>query len=339
MEIHAPTQEELADLPRVLAITGPTGVGKTALSLELAAALDAEIVGMDSVQVYRELDIGSAKASPAARERMPHHLIDEVDVPEEHNVGDYEERAREVIAQIHARGKRAMLVGGTGLYLRVVVHGLFEAPPPDEAIRQRHRVRAEEQGSAALHAELAAVDPELAERVHPNDLVRISRGLEIWEQTGRALSELQREHRFQLPNYHALKLALIRPREQLYARINRRVERMLEQGLVQECRHLFEQYGRAPKVLGSLGYRQMLAHLAGECTLEEATEEMKQQTRRYAKQQLGWLRSEPEIHWAQAPVLDEDGALPEALMGDIQRFLKTGVLPQDPVWGGADPYQ
>lgn len=324
MHIHEPGTSELSELPRVIVLAGPTGVGKTALSLGLAEALDAEIVGMDSVQIYRGMDIGSAKASVEERARVPHHLIDVLDPDQEHNVGDYKRRAMDAIADIHQRGKHAIIVGGTGLYLRVLIHGLLEAPEPDEELRRRHRERAAEVGCQALHAELAQVDPELAERLHHNDFVRISRGLEIWEQTGRPLSELQREHQFRLPNYNAFKLALCRPRAELYERINARVDQMMTEGFLDECRGLFDRYPRELKVFSSLGYKQMAEHLLDDVPLEEALDSMKQQTRRYAKQQLSWLRGEPGVRWAPAPLVDAAGAPAEGVVEDCRRFLESG---------------
>lgn len=339
MQIHEPTPEELSKLPRIITLVGPTGVGKTRLSLALASLLGAEIVNLDSVQIYRGMDIGSAKASDEERARVPHHLLDCLDPNEPHNVGDYKERAIEVIAKLHESGKQALLVGGTNMYLRVLVHGLLEAPAPDQSIRDRHQKIASDEGTPHLHGMLAKVDPELAERIHHNDLVRISRGLEIHEQTGRKLSELQREHQFKLPNYNAVKIALVRPRKELYERINARVDQMLEQGLEQECRELFDAYGVDCQPFSSLGYRQMQAHLFDGEPIEETTEAIKQATRRYAKQQLGWLRSEPGVLFANAPLVDEDGAPPESLVEDLRTFLERGELPQAPVWAGADPYQ
>jgi len=339
MQIHEPTPEELAALPRIIAIAGPTGVGKTRLSLALANLLDAEIVNLDSVQIYRGLDIGSAKASEEERAGIPHHLLDCLEPDEPHNVGDYKDRAMGVIGEIHARGKQALLVGGTNMYLRVLVHGLLEAPAPDQAIRDRHQTLAAEHGTPHLHERLKEVDPELAEKIHHNDLVRISRGLEIFEQTGRKLSDLQREHQFKLPNYNALKIALVRPREELYEQINARVDKMIEDGLIEECRALYEQYGTDCQPFSSLGYRQMQAHLLEEEPLEETLEAIKQATRRYAKQQLGWLRSEPGVLFAQAPLVDDSGTPPESLVTDARRFLQEGILPKEPSWAGADPYQ
>lgn len=322
MDMHTPSKDQLEDLPRVIVLCGPTAVGKTALSLALARALDAEIVGMDSVQLYRELNIGSGKASAQERAQIPHHLIDVVAPDYPYDVGQYKQDAMDAIAEIHARGRAVILVGGTGMYLRVIVHGLFEAPTPDPAIRERLSQEAIRDGGEVMHARLARVDPDLANRLHVNDIMRISRGLEVFEQTGRPLSVMQREHQFKAPHFNALKIALIRPRPQLHARINARVDLMMEQGFVQECSDLYERYPRDTKSLQSLGYRQVAAHVFGEQSLEEVTEATKQRTRRYAKQQIGWLRSEPGVHWIEAPVLSEDGHVPEALLRDCARFLQ-----------------
>ena len=322
MDMHIPSEDQLHGLPRVIVLCGPTAVGKTALSLALARALGAEIVGMDSVQLYRELDIGSGKASPAERALVPHHLIDLVAPDDPYDVGRYKEDAMEAIAQIHARGRAVILVGGTGMYLRMLVHGLFEAPPPDPALRAQLEEQGRALGPEAMHARLARVDPVLAQRLHPNDLFRVTRGLEVFEQTGRPLSTLQREHQFKAPHFNALKIGLIRPRAQLHARINARVEAMVEQGFVQECVGLFERYPRESKSLQSLGYRQMAEYVFQEMTLAGAIEHTKQKTRRYAKQQIGWLRSEPGVRWIQAPVLDAQGRLPAPLLRDCERFLQ-----------------
>lgn len=321
MEIAKLPITTLAKLPRIIILCGPTGVGKTALSLKLARELNAEIINADSVQVYRGLDIGAAKASLEERALVPHHLIDILDPDQEHNVGEYRDSARALIGELHKRGKQAIVVGGTGLYIRILVHGLFASPPADEAIRERHRQEAEAQGVPALHARLAQVDPEIAARIHVNDLMRISRGLEILEQTGRPLSELQREHQFQAPHFHALKVALVRPRPELHARIEARVEAMFEAGLERECRALFERYPRETKSLQSLGYRQMAPYLAGEYDLEEARRLILKETKRYAKQQLGWLRSEPGVRWARAPLIDDAGQLDARVIEDCKRFL------------------
>jgi tRNA dimethylallyltransferase len=287
--------------PRIVLIGGPTAVGKSSLAMEVAEAIDGEIVSVDSVQIYRGLDIGSAKPSARERARIPHHLIDELDPDEECNVADFVERALEAITEIRRRGRPVIAVGGTNLYVRVLVHGIFDAPPPDASIRERHRQEAEQRGRPYLHEQLARVDPTLAERVHPNDLVRISRGLEVWELTGKPLSEHQREHAFKTPNVDALKVALNRPRKQLYERINQRVDAMIDAGLVDEYRALLQRgYDPQLKPLQSLGYRHIGMHVVDGLALDEAVELMKRDTRRFAKQQISWLRSEKQVRWADA---------------------------------------
>jgi tRNA dimethylallyltransferase len=324
-------------LPKILVVAGPTAVGKTSFALDVAEAMGGEVVNYDSVQLYRHLDIGTAKPTAAERERVPHHLVDVLDPDQESNVADYLEMANAAIADIHARGKVPVLVGGTGMYVRILVHGIFEAPPPDEELRDRLRADAADKGRAHLHERLEEVDPELAERVHPNDLVRVIRGLEVYEQTGKALSQHQREHRFKKPNFDALKIALLRPRDELYARIEQRADQMIEQGLLAEYEALIERgYDRQLKPLLSLGYRQMGEHLFDGVALDEAVAEMKKQTRRYAKQQIGWFRGEPNVHWALAPLHDPGGALPSEVLGDIEAFF-AGREPSLG-WADLDPY-
>lgn len=322
-------------LPRIVLIGGPTGVGKTRFSLALAERFGMEIVNYDSVQLYRGLDIGAAKPSPEERSRAPHHLFDILAPDEENNVADYMARAHRVIAEIHARGQTPILVGGTGMYARILVHGLFEAPPPDADIRQRHRDIVDKSGPKALFKMLEEVDPALAKKLHPNDVFRVSRGLEIFEQTQKPLSEHQREHRFKTPNYDALKIGLTRPREELYERINARVEQMMKAGFLAEYKGLVAQgYGPELKPMQALGYRQMGAHVFEGVALEDAVEQMKSATRRYAKQQLNWFRSEPRLRWAQAaeitPQDKHTGAveLPEAIVSDIGAFIEGAPLEQ-----------
>ncbi len=317
------------EIPRVVLIAGPTAVGKSSLAMKVAERLGGELVSVDSVQIYRGLDIGTAKPGPEERARIPHHLVDELDPDEECNVADFVERALEAIRDIRGRGRPAIAVGGTNLYVRVLVHGIFDAPPPDEEIRARHRREAEEHGRAHLHERLAEIDPELAHRIHPNDLVRISRGLEVWELTGKPLSEHQREHAFKTPNVDALKVALNRPREELYERINRRVDRMLEAGLVEEYRSLLQEgYDPELKPMQSLGYRHVGMHVVDGVPLDEAVRLMKRDTRRFAKQQISWLRSERELHWAEAK-LDRD-----VFLDDVRAHFAGDEL--DYVWEKPD---
>lgn len=321
----------------ILVIGGPTGVGKSSFALRLALELNAEIVSVDSLQVYRHLDIGTAKVSEADRERVPHHLVDILDPDEECNVADFMDRAHDAIHRILSRDRPVIAVGGTNLYQRVLVHGIFDAPEPDEAIRERHRERAKLEGRQSLHDELRAVDPDLADRVHPNDLVRVSRGLEIFEQTGRPLSVLQEEHRFKTPNYRALKLMLNRPRQELYDRIDARVDRMLERGIEAEYRRVVEELGYDPtlKPLQALGYRHLGMHLYDGVDREEMVRLFKRDTRRFAKQQVSWLRSEQNVRWALATDVAGD-TIPAAVLDDVRVHLSGGQ--PSLTWTSPDPY-
>jgi len=324
------------DLPRVMVIGGPTAVGKSTFALRIAEAVDGEIVGADSVQIYRDVDIGTSKPSEAARRRVPHHLIDELELDEEFDVAQYVGRAKAVIADLRERGRRPIVCGGTGLYLRLLVHGIFEAPEADDEIREKYERLAAEEGMEALHERLREVDPTLADELDVEDGVRIRRGLEVWEQTGKPLSQHQQEHQFSDPNYYPLKVGLIRPREELYDRINRRLDAMMEQGLLEEYRSRIEEgYDRDLKPLQALGYRQMGDHLFDDVPLEEAVRRAKARTRNYAKQQISWLRSEPELHWAMAPVAD-DGELPDRVVDDVEAFFSG----EEPAleWAGVDSY-
>ena len=324
------------ELPRILVVGGPTAVGKSSFALEIAERLGGEIVGADSVQIYRDVDIGTAKPGEAERERVPHHLIDELELDADFDVAQYVERAQKVIADIRSRGKLPIVVGGTGLYLRLLVHGIFEAPEASDEIRQKYEQIAVEEGMEALHDRLAEVDPKLAGKLDVNDGVRIRRGMEVWEQTGRPLSELQAEHAFSDPNYFAMKIGLIRPRQELYDRINRRFDQMLDEGLMEEYRELIEAgYDRDLKPLQALGYRQMGQIIFDDVPFEEAVRDAKTRSRRYAKKQISWLRGEPNLQWAMAPVARQ-GELPARVVADVERFFEGG--PRQVAWADIDSY-
>lgn len=308
-------------------IAGPTGVGKSSLAMDLAERLGGEIVSIDSVQIYRGLDIGSAKPPAADRERIPHHLIDRLDPTQDCNVAEFAALALQAIDEISARGAVPIAVGGTNLYVRVLVHGIFDAPDASPEIRARHESDLATYGVAHLHDELRSVDAILADRIHPNDFIRISRGLEVYELTGRPLSEHQSEHAFKTPNVEALKIAVNRPREELYQRIDARVDAMLAAGFVDEVRALAERGLVGLKPLQSLGYRHIGSYLAGDVEFEEAVRTLKRDTRRFAKQQLSWLRSEPNVVWTLADVdLDE-------LERDVRAFIEE----RPPVLAWSDP--
>jgi len=287
-------------LPVVL-VAGPTGVGKTAFAVELARALGSEIVNADSMQVYRYMDIGTAKPTPWERSIVPHHLIDIVDPDEPFDAGDYLARARPVIATLHEAGKVPIVVGGTGLYLKVLTRGICAGAPGDPDVRRRLIEEERTLGLPALHERLRDVDPPLGARIHPNDRQRILRALEVFHHSGKPLSHWQRQHRFEDAPYRAFKIFLHRQREALYARINDRVDAMMAQGFLDEVRKLLAMgCGPGLKSMQSLGYRQLARHLRGEMSLEEAVNEIRRDTRRYAKRQLTWFRSDPEYRWFDA---------------------------------------
>jgi tRNA dimethylallyltransferase len=284
--------------PKLLIILGPTAVGKSELALELATAIDAEIVNADSQQIYRYLDIGTGKPSPADRERVAHHLIDIVNPDEEFNAALFRRLATQSIEQIHGRKKNVIICGGTGLYLKALTQGLFEGPGQDAQIRQALERQIESEGLAALFHQLLRIDPSAAATIHPNDRQRTIRALEVFQLTGKPLSEWQKEHRFQERPFELLKIGLNRERNELYDRINRRAERMVEDGLLEELRSIVAKgYSLTLKPLRSVGYRQMGQVLLGQLELLGAIEEMKQETRRLAKRQLTWFGSDKEIRW------------------------------------------
>lgn len=287
-------------LPIIL-LAGPTGVGKTRLALDLAEAIGTEIVNADSMQVYRHMDIGSAKPTPEERSRVRHHLLDAADPDEPFDAARYLELARPVVDALHVLGKIPLVVGGTGLYMKVLLHGICEGPPADPALRERIAAEIEDRGLAPLRAELEAVDPVLARRIHPNDRQRIVRAVEVFRATGEPLSLWQSRHLFEESHYTALKFFLHRERGELYERIDRRVIEMVESGLPAEVQRLLALgYGPGLKSMQSLGYRQMTDHLLGKIDLDEAVRRTQRDTRRYAKRQVTWFRGDPGFQWVHA---------------------------------------
>ncbi|MFO8074004.1 MAG: tRNA (adenosine(37)-N6)-dimethylallyltransferase MiaA [Polyangia bacterium] len=279
-------------------VAGPTASGKTEIAVKIAKRLDGEIVGADSMQVYRGMRIGTAAPSSEELDGVPHHMIGIVDPDRPYDAVVYARDADRVIEGIAARSRRAIVAGGTGLYIRVLLRGLQGGPPPDPRLRERISQRAERDGWPALHRELAAIDPPTAERLHPNDGVRILRALEVAEQSGVALSEWQRRHRFGERRYPARICAVDREREDLDRRIARRVELMMERGFLDEVRGLLARgYDPSLKPLQGLGYRRICQHLAGELSLAEAVEKTRVDTRRLARRQRTWLRGESGVEW------------------------------------------
>jgi tRNA dimethylallyltransferase len=287
--------EEPAE-PLLVVILGPTGSGKTSLSVALGRRFDGEIVSCDSVAVYRGLEIGSAKPSAEERKLAPHHLLDVVDPDAFYTAGDYARAAREAIAGIVGRGRLPIVTGGTGLYLRALLQGLFPGPQRSAALRDRLLRKAETRGPLTLHRILKRLDPASAARIHANDTAKVIRALEVILAAGQPMSEAWKQGREALTGYRVLRLGLDPLRPQLYERINARARSMFEQGLIEETRESIARYGRVP-VLDSLGYRQAALHLAGELTLDQAIAAASQGHRNYAKRQLTWFRREPEVCW------------------------------------------
>jgi len=283
--------------PLLLAIVGPTAVGKTAVSLQLAVSLGGEIVSADSRQIYRGLDIGTDKASPAQQAQVPHHMLDVVAPDQVLTLAEYQRLAYAAVDDIHKRGRLPLLVGGTGLYVRAVLDGLgIPEVPPDEALRADLEAYAAQAGALALHARLAALDPTAATRIDPRNVRRVVRALEVCLVSGRPISELQAAAP---PPYRIVRAGLTRPRQSLYARIDQRVDEMLARGLLAETQRLLD-VGYSPQLpaLTGLGYRQMIQYLRGEMSYDDAVVAIKQQTRRFVRQQYTWFRpDDPRITW------------------------------------------
>jgi tRNA dimethylallyltransferase len=290
------------DRPKIVLIVGPTASGKSALGMELADRFGAEIINADSMQVYRYLDIGTAKPSLEERKLVRHHLIDILYPDEEFSAALFREEAQGAIADVGARGKRAIIVGGTGLYIKALTAGLIRGGEVDPTIRRRLQAEAQSKGREQLYARLQEVDPVTAARLHPHDTYRTIRALEVYERTGRPISALRQRHRFKEGPYQVLKIGLQMGREELYGRIDKRVDGMIEGGLKEEVVRILEMgYDPSLKSMQSLGYRQIIAYLQGEYDLAEATRLIKRDTRRYARRQITWFKADPEIRWIAFP--------------------------------------
>jgi tRNA dimethylallyltransferase len=284
--------------PRVACLVGPTASGKTALALELAETLGAEIVSADSRQVYRRMDIGTAKPTAAERRRVPHHCLDLIDPEESFDAGRFRAAATAALADAHGRGRAALVVGGTGLWVRVLLRGLCPAPPRAPAIRAALRALGTRHGTAELHRHLAAIDPPLAARVHPRDAVRVERALEVAFASGRRLSEWHAAHRFAEAPYDVLVVGLALPTPALDVRIAARAQSMLDAGFADEVRRLRASgLAEAAPAWASVGYREMRGHVDGASDLASALAAMVRATRRFAKRQGTWFRREPGIVW------------------------------------------
>jgi tRNA dimethylallyltransferase len=287
--------------PKVIVICGPTGIGKTAVSINLAEKFGGEIVSADSMQIYRHMDIGTAKPTPEELAQIEHHMIDIVDPDEDFDAVQYSKQARSRIAEIVNRGLIPFVVGGTGLYIKALLHGLFQSKPVDPQIRTRLKQEAEENGSGFLFERLKKIDPAAAGRIHPNDSYRIIRALETIESSGKTISEHHQNHCFADDPFAALKIGLQMDRQNLYPRIDNRVDLMIEAGLVEEVKKLLAMgYSAELKSMQSIGYRHVDGFLEGRLSWDECVRTLKRDTRRYAKRQLTWFGADRDIIW-QAP--------------------------------------
>ena len=302
--------------PQLVILLGPTGAGKSKLAIELAEEFGGEIISADSMQVYRYMDIGTAKPTPDEQRRVRHHLIDLVTPDQPFHAGLYRTLGRNTIDQLSQNRKAIWVVGGTGLYLKILTQGLFASPRIDPSIRERLKREAEEKGGDFLYKHLEQVDPETASSLHPHDLFRIVRALEVFESTGAPISSFREQHHFSETPYHTLKIGLGMTRERLYHRIEQRVDRMIERGFLEEVKGLIEMgFGPELKPMKSLGYKQMVQFLSNEIGWAEAVRQMKRDTRHYAKRQWTWFRADPEVHWR------DESANREEIFREVKSFL------------------
>ena len=307
-------------------LTGPTAVGKTALSIALAKAIGGEIISADSMQVYRRMDIGSAKIMPEEMEGVPHHLIDVLEPTEEFNVVVFQKLAKKAVEEIYSRGHIPILVGGTGFYIQALVYDIdFTENDEDNALRQSLEEQAKREGAEALYERLRAVDPESCESIHAHNIKRVIRAIEFYEKTGKKISDHNREQRQNDSPYNFAFFVLTDSRDRIYRKINERVELMMAQGLAEEVRALRETGCRRNMVsMQGLGYKEILSALEGEISMEEAVYLIKRDTRHFAKRQLTWFRREKEVIWIDKTVFDHNS---QKIMEFMQDFLREkGII-------------
>lgn len=287
----------MADNIPAVVILGPTASGKTQLGIALALRFKGEIISCDALQVYRQMNIGTAKASPAEQQKIRHHMLDLRNPDEDFSAGEYQRLSREALRSIHQSGHIALVVGGTGLYLRAMIDGLFEGPAKSESLRRRMRRIIERKSSRTLHKALRRIDPQSAARIAETDGARIIRAYEVYLVSGKPMSWWQRQPRNALKGYRWLKLGIDVPRELLYSRIDRRVEEMFKIGLVEEVQELLAKFPRDSHAFKAIGYRQAADYVEGRVALGQAIADTKTESRRYAKRQLTWFGSDPDIIW------------------------------------------
>ncbi|MBN1662105.1 MAG: tRNA (adenosine(37)-N6)-dimethylallyltransferase MiaA [Deltaproteobacteria bacterium] len=309
--------------PRLILILGPTGVGKTATAVKLAGAQGGEIINADSMQIYRYMDIGTAKPTPEERTEVKHHLIDCCDPCEPFNASLFIEKAHGIIAELSGARKPIFVVGGTGLYIKALLCGLFDGPASDEAIRSFYKEQLKQHGKTYLYDLLKEKDPRAANLINSNDASRIIRALEVIDLSGESIVGMQENHGFRERRYDALKIGLSIEREELYRRIDERTDRMIADGFCEEVRRLICMgYSEVHKPMRSLGYKHFSHYLTGECTMEEAVRLMKRDTRNYAKRQMTWFSADKEIEWVHYQDM-------EIMEKKIDAFLNNENSPND----------
>lgn|SRR5690625_1367114 len=310
---------------KLFVLTGPTAVGKTSLSIALAKKLGGEIISADSMQIYKYMDIGTAKVKAEEMEDVPHHLIDIVYPDEEFTVSDYQKQATKLIKELNQKGRLPIIVGGTGLYINSLVYELqFAKVPPNEELRQRYEELANTYGNEYLHEKLSRIDEESSQRIHVADRKRIIRALEIYEETGKTMTEYNKNFRKETNKYDLAMVCLNMDRAQLYERINKRVDLMLNDGLVEEVKVILKMgYDKESVALQGIGYKEIIMYLDGQISLDRAVELIKQGSRNYAKRQLTWFRRDKRIHWVD--VGDFDGF--EELINYLTKHVNDKIKP------------
>ena len=306
--------------PRIVTIVGPTASGKSALAVELARRFNGEVVGADSMQLYRYMDIGTAKPTLKERKGVPHQMIDVLDPDEPFSASDYKSMASRVIEEIHGRGKTVFLSGGTGLYVRALTRGLVDTPGGDPFLREELKKEAKVSGVETLHSRLKSLDPQAADAIHPNNLVRVIRALEVTILSEKKLSHIQQSHRFEESPYDVMMLGIDLERRVLYEKIEERVDRMVDEGLKEEVEGLFKRgYDRHLKPMRGVGYKEMCRHILDDLPLDRAIALIKRDSRRYAKRQVTWYRKEDAI-WKGA-----DRHLEKDSLDEVERFLEKSL--------------
>lgn len=304
----------------MVVLTGPTAVGKTELSIRLAEALDGEIISSDSMQVYKKMNIGTAKIRKEEMGGIPHHLIDVLDPAEEFNVARFQEMAKEALAGIYERGKIPLVVGGTGFYIQGLLYDIdFTREEQDKSYRERLQKKAEEEGAGAVYQMLVKVDSVSAGKIHPNNVKRVIRALEFYHLNGRPISEHNEEEARKKSPYQSAYFVLNQERQTLYERINRRVDLMMEEGLIGEVKSLVEEgYGRNLVSMQGIGYKEVFDYLEGEISLEETTERIKKDTRHFAKRQLTWFGREKEVIMIDKDKFETEEKILEHMLGILR---------------------